>query len=103
TLNGGQYTHPEGVQFGGRHVSWSRRTLEQIWSEQLVGARLAVNLDVHTGLGPMGRLTVFQTADDHDLAAQLGSTWYPEHVFRVPREVEDPIDHGLLGPGFDAW
>lgn len=103
TLSGGQYTHPAGVQYGGRHPSWSRRTIEQIWSEQLAGARLAVNLDVHTGLGPMGRLTVFQTADDGEVAADLGSTWYPEHVFRSPRDEEDPIDHGLLGPGFDAW
>src|SRR5690606_35496012 len=30
-LNGGQYTHPQGVQFGGAGVSWSRRTLEAIW------------------------------------------------------------------------
>lgn len=103
TLSGGQYTHPAGVQYGGRHVSWSRRTLERIWSEQLAGARLLVNLDVHTGLGPMGRLTVFQTADEDEVAADLGQRWYPEHVFRSPRGEEDPIDHGLLGPGFDSW
>lgn len=103
TLSGGQYTHPRGVQFGGRHASWSRRTLEAIWADHLAGVRLAVNLDVHTGLGPMGRLTVFQTADDGEVAAGLGDAWYPEHLFRAPREEEDPIDHGLLGPGFDAW
>lgn len=103
TLNGGQYTHPAGVQYGGRHVSWSRSTIEGIWAEQLAGARLAVNLDIHTGLGPMGRLTVFQTADEGEVAADLGRTWYPEHVFRAPRSEDDPIDHGLLGPGFDAW
>ena len=103
TLSGGQYSHPAGVQFGGRHTSWSRRTLEDVWSQQLVDARLAVSLDVHTGLGPMGRLTVFQTADEHEPAAELGRDWYPEHLFRSPREEEDPLDHGLLGPGFDAW
>jgi len=103
TLSGGQYTHPAGVQFGGTHTSWSRRTIERIWSEQLAGAHLAVNLDVHTGLGPMGRLTVFQTADDGESVAEMGDTWYPEHLFRTPRVEEDPLDHGLLGPGFDAW
>jgi hypothetical protein len=103
TLNGGQYTHPHGVQFGGRHVSWSRRTLEQIWSEHLVGARRVVGLDVHTGLGPEGRLTVFQTADEHEVAAEWGAAWFPDHLYRAPRTVDDPIDHGLLGTGFDEW
>jgi hypothetical protein len=103
TLNGGQYSHPAGVQFGGQHVSWSRRTLEAIWTEQLGGARQAIGLDVHTGLGPEGRLTVFQTADEHEEAAALGVEWYPTHLYRADRTEEDPIDHGLLGPGFDAW
>lgn len=103
TLNGGQYTHPTGVQFGGRHVSWSRRTLEQIWSDQLVGARRVVGLDVHTGLGPEGRLTVFQTADEDEPAAEMGAEWFPDHLYRAPRTIDDPIDHGLLGTGFDDW
>jgi hypothetical protein len=103
TLNGGQYTHPTGVQFGGTEVCWSRRTLEAIWDEHLAGARRAVNLDVHTGLGPTGRLTVFQTADEDEVAAERGRRWYPEHVYRADRTDHDPIDHGLLGPGFDSW
>lgn len=103
TLNGGQYTHPAGVQFGGQHASWSRRTLEAIWAEHLAGAARAVCLDVHTGLGPCGRLTVFQTADDHEVAAELGHRLYPDHLFRAPRTTDEPFDHGLLGPGLDAW
>lgn len=103
TLSGGQYSHPRGVQFGGLGPSWSRSTLERIWAEHLAGARLAVNLDVHTGLGPMGRLTVFQTADDEETAAQMGQAWYPEHLYRSPRTEDDKVDHGLLGPGFDDW
>lgn len=103
TLNGGQYTHPRGVQFGGQRECWSRRTLEAIWTEHLAGARQAIALDVHTGLGPEGRLTVFQTADDGEAAADMGDGWFPDHLYRAPRTVEDPVDHGLLGPGFDAW
>ena len=103
TLNGGQYDRPTGVQFGGQEASWTRRTLEAIWTEHLVGARSAVNLDVHTGLGPMGRLTVFQTADPDEPAAERGRAWYPEHLYCAPRTQHDPIDHGLLGPGFDSW
>ncbi len=103
TLNGGQYTFPSGVQYGGDHMAWSRRTLESVWDEQLVGADAAVALDIHTGLGPTGRLTVFQTADEAEPAAALGAAWYPEHLYRADRSEPDPIDHGLMGPGFDAW
>lgn len=103
TLNGGQYTHPHGVQYGGPGSTWSRTTMEQIWAEHLVGARRAVNLDVHTGLGPLGRLTVFQTADEDEPVAELGRAWYPDHLFRSSRSEAEAVDHGLLGPGFDAW
>ena len=102
-LSGGQYSHPKGIQFGGQHVSWSRLTLERIWDRHLTGAARTVQLDVHTGLGPTGRLTVFQTADEDEAGAGLGREWYPEHLFRSDRTHHDPVDHGLLGPGFDAW
>jgi hypothetical protein len=102
-LSGGQYSHPAGVQFGGTEATWTRRTLESIWDTHLAGARDAVALDVHTGLGPMARLTVFQTADEADQAAELGRSWFPEHLHRADRAPEIEIDHGLMGPGLDAW
>lgn len=101
TISGGQYTRPRGVQFGGQEASWSRRTLEQIWSDHLIGANEAVALDLHTGLGPLGRLTVFQTADEHEPAARAGSAWFPEWIFRSNRDTT--VDHGVMGPGFDGW
>jgi hypothetical protein len=102
-ISGGQYSHPAGVQFGGQDATWSRTTLEDIWSQHLTGAARAVTLDVHTGLGPMGRLTMFQTADEQEDAAELGRAWFPEHLVRVDRSAEETVDHGLLGPGFDHW
>lgn len=101
TISGGQYSHPAGVQFGGQGASWSRRTMEQVWERELVGARTAIGLDIHTGLGPLGRLTVFQTADAGEAAAERGGAWFPAHIYRSDRT--GSIDHGLLGPGFDAW
>ena len=102
-ISGGQYSHPAGVQFGGQGPTWSRATMERIWERHLEGAGRAVGLDVHTGLGPMGRLTVFQTADEHEDAAELGRSWFPEHIYRADRTTEETFDHGLLGPGLDQW
>ncbi len=101
TISGGQYSHPHGVQFGGTGPSWSRTTLEQVWATHLVGAAHAISLDIHTGLGPFGRLTVFQTADEHEHAAALGAAWFPSWLYRSDRT--GSVDHGLLGPGFDEW
>jgi hypothetical protein len=101
TISGGQYSHPRGVQFGGQGASWSRRTLEQIWGRELEGAEEAIALDVHTGLGPLGRLTVFQTADPGEAAAEAGAAWFPEHIYRSDRT--GSVDHGLMGPGLDEW
>ncbi len=101
TLSGGQYTHPHGVQFGGQEATWSRRTMERIWTEHLVGAESAITLDAHTGLGPLGRLTVFQTADEDEPAARLGQQLFPEHIYRSNRT--ESVDHGLLGPGLDHF
>ena len=101
TISGGQYSHPRGVQFGGTHASWSRGALETIWSQQLVGATDAVALDIHTGLGPLGRQTVFQTADADEPGAVAGAEWFRDWIYRTDRS--NPVDHGLLGPGFDAW
>ena len=52
--SGGQYSHPDGVFFGGHAPTWSRRTLERIVAENLPSVRAAAAIDLHTGLGPYG-------------------------------------------------
>ena len=54
TVSGGQYTHPDGIFFGGNGPTWSRLTLERIFAEQLSNAREIGIVDYHTGLGPEG-------------------------------------------------
>jgi len=50
----GQYRHPANVHFGGTFATWSNRTLGAICRAHLAGARNALLVDVHTGLGPYG-------------------------------------------------
>lgn len=75
--------------------------MEQIWSDHLDGAQSAVALDIHTGLGPLGRLTMFQKADETEPSAATGAAWFPAYVYRSDRTLS--VDHGLMGPGFDEW
>jgi hypothetical protein len=101
-ISGGQYDVPRGVQFGGQAPSWSRRTLDAIWSRHVAGARTMFNLDLHTGLGPCGGLTIFQTADEGDASAEVAAEWFPR-VLRFDRPgTRDPLQAGVLGPGLEA-
>jgi len=50
----GQYTHADGLFFGGTAPTWSRRTSEAILAEYLSKARKVAVVDSHTGLGPYG-------------------------------------------------
>lgn len=55
----GQYTHPDGLFFGGTGPTWARRTSEAILQQHLSprtgGRRQTIAIvDMHTGLGPYG-------------------------------------------------
>ena len=54
TISGGQYTHPDGLFYGGFAPTWSRITLERIFAEFLSHATDVGIVDYHTGLGPEG-------------------------------------------------
>jgi hypothetical protein len=53
-LTGGQYTHPEGLFYGGGGPSWSNRTTHAIINRFLAHRSDIAILDFHTGLGPYG-------------------------------------------------
>ncbi|MGO8914474.1 MAG: M14 family metallopeptidase [Stellaceae bacterium] len=53
-ITGGQYSHADGIFYGGAATTWSRRTLLRIAAEHLARARRVAVIDYHTGLGPYG-------------------------------------------------
>ncbi|MCW5737657.1 MAG: M14 family metallopeptidase [Enhydrobacter sp.] len=53
-ISSGQYTHPDGIFFGGAKPTWSNRTIRTIAREELDRARRVGIIDFHTGLGPFG-------------------------------------------------
>lgn len=98
---GGQYEHPDALQFGGTAPAWSNRTLHEVWARHAAGADVAVNIDLHTGLGACGVGTLMQTADADEEPAQRAGSWW-DAVMRSDRPRDgDFITCGVLGPGFD--
>ncbi len=50
----GQYTHPDGMNYGGVGREWSNLTLEKIVARHLAGVKKIALIDWHTGLGERG-------------------------------------------------
>lgn len=53
-VSAGQYSHPEGLFFGGTAPIWSNLTLRAIVERHLAAAARIAFVDIHTGLGPHG-------------------------------------------------
>ncbi|MGI9576653.1 MAG: DUF2817 domain-containing protein [Microthrixaceae bacterium] len=56
-ITGGQYTHPDGLHFGGDRTEESNRILESIADQHLLNLDSLLVVDLHTGHGPSGELT----------------------------------------------
>ncbi|MEM8767385.1 MAG: M14 family metallopeptidase [Pseudomonadota bacterium] len=52
--SGGQYTHSDGVFYGGEAPSWSANTVLSLVKPLAAQATRACFIDIHTGLGPYG-------------------------------------------------
>ncbi|MDR5881200.1 M14 family metallopeptidase [Caballeronia sp. LZ032] len=50
----GQYTHPQGLFYGGAETAWSTRTMRELLTEYGEGCASIGWIDFHTGLGPSG-------------------------------------------------
>jgi hypothetical protein len=85
-VSGGQYTHPDGLFFGGTAPTWSRRTLERILDEHLLhGRRRRVALiDYHTGLGPYGYGETIVMHRAGSAALARARSWYGEERVTSP-------------------
>lgn len=57
-ISGGQYTHPEGLFYGGLSECWSNVTIRSMAERYLANADRIIVLDFHTGLGAYGEYEV---------------------------------------------
>tara|TARA_B100000767_G_scaffold269893_1_gene292554 strand:+ start:264 stop:1406 length:1143 start_codon:yes stop_codon:yes gene_type:complete len=54
-ISQGQYSHPNGIGFGGNSAEWSNLTLRSIFTRQLRHAERVTIIDWHTGIGKYGK------------------------------------------------
>ena len=80
--SGGQYTHNDGVFYGGVAPSWSTQTLLELVAGLASEADQAFFIDFHTGLGPYGHGELIAAGS----STQVGRTF----AFYDGYEVTDP-------------
>lgn len=72
----GQFTHPDGLFFGGHQPSWSNRTFCAILAEFVAGGEALGFVDIHTGPGPYGHGTIRCSDLASSATVERASTWY---------------------------
>ena len=79
---GGQYTHPEGLFFGGAQPVWSMQTFKEIVTRYGRGKKRIAVIDFHTGLGPLGYGEPIYTGHSDEEAARARE-WYGPDVTAI--------------------
>ena len=107
--SGGQYTHPDGVFYGGQEPSWSAATLISLIKTLAADAKHINLIDYHTGLGPYGHGEIINVGSPAQVAR--GFAFYPQFELTDPdagtsssAPVQGTIAHGVERalPGVDT-
>jgi hypothetical protein len=77
----GQYSHPQGLFYGGHFEVWSNRLLRKLTQKRLRGCSRVTVVDLHTGLGLYGEGEVIVDAHKDDpVFKRAVSMWGVERV-----------------------
>ncbi len=74
-LSTGQYTHPDGLFYGGQAPSWSNRVMRSIFEREFLPRKTLAFIDIHTGLGERGAGEVLCTEAPGHPVFELGRKW----------------------------
>ena len=82
-ISGGQYSHPQGVFYGGRNPTWSHTTLRHVLQEHATRCERLGWIDLHTGLGPSGVGERIFACRDDAAALQRARAWWGDKVTSI--------------------
>jgi len=99
-ISGGQYSHADGLFYGGKRQTWSNRTFHQILVDHVSPdiKNIAV-LDLHTGLGPTGYGEPIHLGNSRE-SFDLAKSWYGPSVTNPTKG--DSISANITGTVADA-
>ena len=100
-ISSGQYSHPDGVFFGGHAPTWSHRTIRAVFADWLGRAKTVGIVDFHTGLGPRGYGEIICGLPPSHPGHALAQGWYGSDLTSPEMGTStSPVLHGTNGEGF---
>jgi hypothetical protein len=84
----GQYRHADGLHYGGDRSEASTIVLEGLVGERLLGAQAVLTVDLHTGHGPRGEITLLSDASPGTRQEQFLRAGFPG--LRVEATADNP-------------
>ncbi|MEM5315990.1 M14 family metallopeptidase [Paraburkholderia sp. JHI869] len=105
TLASGQYTHADGLIYGGNQREWSNLTLQRIVETHLVQAERVAFIDWHTGIGEYGEpFFLCFNAQDSELEQRAAQWWGADRVLgQRPHGLARPDYRGLVFRGVEQF
>lgn len=98
----GQYTNPDGFNFGGRTETWSQTSLITILRTLLTRPKTLALVDLHTGLGPFGYGTAICLEPPGSDLIPILRSWYSEGFVALlvdrgglPYELQGDLSNGV--------
>ncbi|AKM31097.1 deacylase [Pandoraea faecigallinarum] len=105
TLASGQYTHADGLIYGGRAREWSNLTLQTIVERELSQAQRIGLIDWHTGIGEYGApFFLCFNAEGSDEQREAVRWWGAQRVLdQRPHGLQRPDYQGLVFRGVEQF
>jgi hypothetical protein len=82
-FNGGQYTHPDGIFYGGARPQWANSAFRAAVETHLEKARSVAFLDLHTGIGPWGEHVYLCFHPEGSPARARARAWWGERAVNL--------------------
>jgi len=92
-ISKGQYSHPQGLFYGGKANAWSNTILRQIIIKYLSGAKQVIVLDFHTGLGKFGAAKVILNTPELTPEYKRAKAIWGENIVETTADGESVSAH----------
>jgi Protein of unknown function (DUF2817) len=94
---GGQYDHPDGLVYGGRHPAWSNVLWRQLLRSYAHAAEIVAVLDVHSGLGAPGACELISGARAGTIEREAAHAWFGPGLVFPGSTSTAPAASGYMG------
>lgn len=103
-FNGGQYSHPDGLFFGGQRAQWANRAFRNAVRTHAGHARRAGIIDLHTGIGEFLDHVFLCFHQPASPAYERARAWWGERAVNRQGSTHKALAHysGLLVDAFQA-